>query len=115
MDAVLVVGCHPADCHYISGVQQQIRSIPITQKGLEKIGLEPSRLKLEFASAAEGAAFAAIINNYTDEITKLGHLELTDEQKEQLVTLRDKRTIPKKKGKAASAAATDDGENTSSE
>lgn len=115
MDAVLIVGCHPADCHYISGVQQQIRTIPITRKGLEKIGIDPARLKLDFASAAEGAAFASLINNYNDEITKLGHLELTDEQKEQLQTLRDKRTTPKKKGKAASAAATDDGENTASE
>jgi hypothetical protein len=115
MDAVLVVGCHPADCHYISGVQQQIRSIPNTQKSLEKMGIEPSRLKLEFASAAEGAAFATIINDYTNEITNIGHLELSDEQKEQLATLRDKRTLPKKKGKAASAAATDDRENTASE
>ena len=79
------------------------------------MGIEPSRLKLEFASAAEGAAYAAIINDYTNEMTKLGHLELTDEQKEELVTLRDKRTLPKKKGKAASAAATDARENTASE
>jgi F420-non-reducing hydrogenase iron-sulfur subunit len=115
MDAVFIVGCHPADCHYISGVQQQIKSIPVTQKGLEKIGIDPSRLKLDFASAAEGAAFAALINNYNAEITKLGHLELTEEQKEQLKTLRDKRTAPKKKGKAASAATTDDGKDSASE
>jgi coenzyme F420-reducing hydrogenase delta subunit len=115
MDAVLVVGCHPADCHYISGVQQQIKSIPITQKGLEKIGIDPARLKLDFASAAEGAAFASLINGYNDEITRLGHLELTEEQKEQLTTMRDKRTVPKKKGKAGSAATADDGKDTASE
>jgi heterodisulfide reductase subunit A len=108
MDAVLVVGCHPADCHYISGVQQTMKTIPLTQKNLEKIGINPERLRLEFASAAEGAAYAAIVNNFTDAMSKLGHIELTDEQKKQLEALRDKKTIPKKKGKTESVTVSDD-------
>jgi hypothetical protein len=114
MDAVLVVGCHPADCHYISGVQQTMKTIPATQKNLEKIGIDPARLQLEFASAAEGAAFASIINNFTDEMEKLGHLELNDEQKDELIKLREKRTEPKKKkkGKGESVAVSDDREDT---
>ncbi len=113
MDAVLIVGCHPADCHYISGVQQTMKTVPATQKNLEKLGIEPERLKLEFASAAEGAAFAAIVNNFTDDMQKLGHLELNDEQKDELVKLREKRTEPKKKkGKGESVAVSDDSEDT---
>jgi heterodisulfide reductase subunit A len=97
LDAVLVVGCHPEDCHYISGVQQTMKMVPTTQKNLGKIGIDPSRLQLEFASAAEGAAFASIINNYTDGMAKLGHIELTDEQKEKLQELRDRKTQPKER------------------
>jgi heterodisulfide reductase subunit A len=114
MDAVLVVGCHQADCHYISGVQQTMKTVPTTQKNLESMGIDPSRLQLEFASAAEGAAFASIINDYTNAMAKLGHLELTDEQKEKLQELKDKRTQPKKKkGKGESVAVSDDREDAS--
>ena len=83
-----------------------------TQKQLEKIGIDPARIKLEFASAAEGAAYAAIVNNFTSEMAKLGHLELTEEQKEQLTALRDKKAPIKKKGKSGSVAVADDGEDT---
>ncbi len=112
MDAVLIVGCHPADCHYISGVQQPIKSVPQTQKALENLGIDGARLHLDFASAAEGAAYANLIRDFTAKINALGHLELTDEQREQLKTLRDKKTQPKKKGKAGSVAASDDSKNT---
>lgn len=114
MDAVLIVGCHTEDCHYISGVQQPIKSVPLTQKNLEKIGIDPARLRLDFASAAEGAAFASIVNDYADDMEKLGHIELTDEQKTQLQELRDKKTKPpRKKGKADSVAVADDREDIS--
>ncbi len=115
-DAVLIVGCHPQDCHYISGVQQIIKTVPVIQKNLEKIGINPERLRLEFASAAEGAQFATIVNNYTDAMAKLGRIELTDEQKEKLLELREKKTkaVRKKKGKAESVAASGEGEDSSS-
>ncbi|MBN2239162.1 MAG: hydrogenase iron-sulfur subunit [Dehalococcoidales bacterium] len=115
MDAVLVVGCHPADCHYISGVQQPIKSVPQTQKALEKLGIDGERLHLDFASAAEGAAYANLIKDFTAKIKNLGHLVLTDDQKQELQVLRDKKTQPKKKGKAGSVAGSDDTKNTSAE
>jgi heterodisulfide reductase subunit A len=115
MDAVLIVGCHPADCHYITGVQQTMKTVPNTQKALEKLGIDPSRLQLEFASAAEGAAYAAIINKFTSDMQKLGHVELSDEQKEELVKLRDKKAPIKKKGKTGSVAVADEGKDTPAE
>ena len=91
-----------------------MKTVPTTQKNLESMGIDPSRLQLEFASAAEGAAFASIINDYTNAMAKLGHLELTDEQKEKLQELKDKRTQPKKKkGKGESVAVSDDREDAS--
>ena len=111
MDSVLIVGCHPEDCHYISGVQQTMKVVPATQKKLEEMGIDPARVHLDFASAAEGARFAAIVNDYTSKMDKLGHIELTEEQKKQLLEQRNKVTQPKKKGKAGSVAVADDSEN----
>ena len=91
-----------------------MKTVPATQKNLEKIGIDPERLQLEFASAAEGAGFAKIVNDYTDAMAKLGHIELTDEQKEKLLELREKKTVPKKKkGKAESVTVSDDREDAS--
>ena len=113
-DGVLITGCHIGDCHYISGVNQTIKIVPVIQKNLEKMGIDPERLRLEFASAAEGAQFASIVNNYTDAMAKLGRFELTGEQKEKLLELKEKKAkVKKKEGKAESAAVSDDPEDSS--
>lgn len=91
MDAVIVVGCHMEDCHYITGVQHTLMAIPSTQKTLEKIGIEPERLKLEFCSAAEGAKYASVINEFSTIISKLEKLTLNEKQKEKLLKLKEKR------------------------
>ena len=103
MDAVLAVGCHPADCHYISGIDQAMKTIPVIRSKLEKLGISPERLRLEMVSAAEGAQFAKLVNSYTAAMTELGTLELDTEQQEELLKLREQKTEAKK-GKAKSVA-----------
>jgi F420-non-reducing hydrogenase iron-sulfur subunit len=36
------------------------------------LGIEPQRLRLEWISAAEGARFAELITEFTDQIRELG-------------------------------------------
>jgi F420-non-reducing hydrogenase iron-sulfur subunit len=108
-DAVLIVGCHEVDCHYISGINETIKRIPIIKKTLENIGINPERIQLDFASAAEGDKFAKIVNNFTTAIDKLGPIELSEEQKESLLKLEEKKAKGKKaKGKAASVSISKD-------
>jgi heterodisulfide reductase subunit A len=58
---VLVSGCHFADCHYINANRQtQIRVDKLWDK-LEKAGVRPERLQLEWISAAEGQKFAVVM------------------------------------------------------
>ncbi len=71
-DGVLVAGCHPGDCHYISGNFKAYRRILMLKKLLEQFGLESERLRLEWVSASEGDRFATIIKDMAKEIKKLG-------------------------------------------
>ncbi|MGC1120619.1 MAG: hydrogenase iron-sulfur subunit [Candidatus Methanofastidiosia archaeon] len=73
-DGVLVAGCHPGDCHYISGNYQAEKKMKATWKILSKAGIDQKRLGLEWISAAEGQRFADVVNAFTDMITKLGPL-----------------------------------------
>ena len=73
-DAVLVSGCHPGDCHYIEQNYKALRRFHLTQRVLAQMGIEPGRLKLLWASAAEGAIFAREINKFVEEVRALGPL-----------------------------------------
>lgn len=71
-DGVLVLGCHPGDCHYIEGNYKTMRRIPLLKKMLKQLGIEEERVRLEWVSASEGAKFAEVANNFTQTIKNLG-------------------------------------------
>jgi len=71
-DGVLLAGCHPGDCHYISGNQNAVVTVGKTTQLLELLGIEVGRLRLEWISAAEGARFARIMAEFSDQIRALG-------------------------------------------
>jgi F420-non-reducing hydrogenase iron-sulfur subunit len=71
-DGVIVLGCHPGDCHYVEGNLYEERKIKMLKKLLSLTGLEPDRLKLEWVSASEGQRFAKVVTEFTDQIKKLG-------------------------------------------
>jgi len=71
-DGVLVLGCHPGDCHYIEGNYKTLRRIPLLKKMLKQFGIEEERVRLEWVSASEGARFAEVANSFTKTIKKLG-------------------------------------------
>lgn len=55
---VLVSGCHYADCHYINANRNTVRRVDRLWDKLEKLGIRPERLQLEWVSAAEGQKWA---------------------------------------------------------
>jgi len=75
-DGVVVMGCHPGDCHYQEGNYKTARRMPFLQQILREFGIDPRRLRLEWVSASEGDRFAAIVNQMTEEIRTLGPLML---------------------------------------
>jgi len=58
---VLVSGCHYADCHYINANRQTVQRVQRLWDKLEKAGIRPERLQLEWISAAEGQKFAKVM------------------------------------------------------
>jgi heterodisulfide reductase subunit A len=59
---VLVSGCHFADCHYINANRQTVQRVQKLWNKLEKAGVRPERLQLEWISAAEGQKFAKVMH-----------------------------------------------------
>ncbi len=55
---ILVSGCHIGDCHYIDANHWTEKRITKVRRKMEKRGLRPERLQLEWISAAEGRRFA---------------------------------------------------------
>ncbi len=73
---IMVAGCHPGDCHYQSGNLKAQRRVLLLKKLLEEFNIEPQRLRLEWISASEATKFQSVINEFVEEIEKLGPLNL---------------------------------------
>ncbi len=71
-DGVLVAGCHPGDCHYLTGNLKAEKEVERTKKLLDVIGIGAERLRLEWVSASEGEKFARVIKEFTEELKQLG-------------------------------------------
>lgn len=71
-DGVLIAGCHPGDCHYHSGNFYTRRRFTVLKRTLEYLGIEPERFQVRWISGSEGAKFAAVMNQVTEDIKKIG-------------------------------------------
>jgi F420-non-reducing hydrogenase iron-sulfur subunit len=73
-DGVMITGCHPGECHYMEQNYKALRRFLLLRRVLKGMGIEPERVKLVWASAAEGARFASETTLFVEEIRKLGPL-----------------------------------------
>ena len=72
-DGVLIGGCHPGECHYVTqGNYGALSTLHIGRKLLETIGLNPERLRLEFIAASEGNRYAEVMNDFSSKLKDLG-------------------------------------------
>ena len=83
IDGVMVLGCHPGDCHYILGNYYTEGRMKTLQRFLGIVGVKPERLLLDWVSASEGERFADLVSDFIEKITQLGTLS-TDVPKEEL-------------------------------
>ena len=74
-DGVLVMGCHPGQCHYQEGNYKAIRRFALLKRVLRQMGIEEERVQLHWASAAQGVLFAQTVAQMTDQIKQLGPLD----------------------------------------
>ena len=86
---VLVSGCHYVDCHYIDANRSTTRRLDGLWDGMEKAGLRPERLLLEWCSAAEGARWQTIMQEA--EVKRQG---VTREEVENTRTVLSETKVP---------------------
>jgi F420-non-reducing hydrogenase iron-sulfur subunit len=78
VDGVMVLGCHPGDCHYTTGNYYARNRVQVLQQTLELAEINPDRLVLDWVSAGEGGRFAALVSDFTERVKDLGPLGLSE-------------------------------------
>nr|MBC8175974.1 hydrogenase iron-sulfur subunit [Candidatus Desulfacyla euxinica] len=74
-DGVFVGGCRLGECNYIThGNYDALATVYICRKIMERIGLNPERLRLEFMSGADGNILADVTDDFAKRVTELGPL-----------------------------------------
>jgi F420-non-reducing hydrogenase iron-sulfur subunit len=77
-DGVLVMGCHPGQCHYDAGNYKAMRRIALLRRTLAQLGVHPDRVQLAWASAAQGVLFTETVFKMTEAVARLGPLQWRD-------------------------------------
>jgi heterodisulfide reductase subunit A len=94
---VLVSGCHYADCHYINANRQTVQRVQKLWGKLERAGVRPERLQLEWISAAEGQKFSQVMSRM-EELRKSVTMDEINHAREAL------KPKPKKPKEAVSSS-----------
>ncbi len=80
-DGVLVLGCHPGDCHYAEGNYKALRRMELLKRTLGQLGVGQDRFRLDWVSASEGDHFSHIVNEMTEKVRALGPFKSKEESK----------------------------------
>ena len=71
-DGVLIGGCHPGDCHYVSGNYKARRRVAILKEILTQMGFDEDRVWLRWISASEGRLFADTVEEMVTALRAKG-------------------------------------------
>ena len=69
---MMVLGCHPGDCHYISGNQREEMRVQEVWELLDLLGIGRERLVLKWISAAEGELFGSTVDSFVTLLQSKG-------------------------------------------
>jgi len=78
-DGVMMMGCHPGDCHYQKGNYSARRRYILLKNIFESLDLEPDRLGLWWVSASEGPRYSKVTEEFSEKISGLGRSPIRDE------------------------------------
>jgi len=74
-DGVFIAGCHLNECNYIThGNFYALSMTNLAKKLLERVGVDPTRLRMELISGGEGNRFADLMNEFASQVKELGPL-----------------------------------------
>ena len=78
----MLTGCHPQDCHYITGQPVAAKRFDRIPRMLERAGIDPERFRVEWISAAEGEKYARVITEMSEKLAGFDKAALREETKE---------------------------------
>jgi F420-non-reducing hydrogenase iron-sulfur subunit len=71
-DGVLVCGCELGDCHYTDGNYKTQRRMALLGKLLEQLGIEETRVRLQWVCASCAEDFVSAVEKITSDVRELG-------------------------------------------
>lgn len=77
-DGVMIAGCKPGDCHYMSGNYKARRRATILRTVMRTLRLDEDRVWVRWISASEGAKLAETVNAFAQEIQNKTRNPLSD-------------------------------------
>lgn len=75
-DGVMILGCHPGDCHYRSGNMKAMKRFKLLEKMMSQFGIDSKRVKIDWVAAGEAERFRKVANEMTETIKGIGPLYL---------------------------------------
>lgn len=75
-DGVIILGCHPGDCHYRNGNIKTMKRIMLLKLMLKQFGINEERLKLDWVAAGEAQKFKEVADSMAETVKNLGPLKL---------------------------------------
>ena len=78
--AVMLTGCHPQDCHYISGNDFALKREKKIRRWMKKQNISDDRFIIEWMSAAEGKKFAEVVTRMSGVARKSHRKGQTEEK-----------------------------------
>jgi len=98
MDGVFIGACHLNECNYMThGNFTAMNMVLLVKKIMERIGLDPDRLRMQFISSAEANVFVESTDSFIEKIKALGPLgsnEGLDDQKIKSELARVEKLVP---------------------
>ncbi len=73
-EGVMILACHPGDCHYKEGNYKAVLRHSILIRLLKQLGIREERCRFDYVSAGEADKFVAIISDMVYTIKELGPL-----------------------------------------
>ncbi|HPM25896.1 MAG TPA: CoB-CoM heterodisulfide reductase HdrA2, partial [Methanothrix sp.] len=81
-DGVLIAGCRIGECHYKDGNYQALQRVNVLKGVLEKVGLDPGRVKIVWCAASEGEIYAQDLREFIAELKAMGPIGTELKRKE---------------------------------
>jgi F420-non-reducing hydrogenase iron-sulfur subunit len=71
-DGVMVLACHPGDCHYKEGNFRAAQRLALLGRLTDQLGIDRTRTRFDYVSAGEGEKFVRIVTEMVAELRELG-------------------------------------------